>query len=64
MFLILALCTSFLTTSFYTTSISLLKSTGADTNLSTSNLSTLLFKLYKLVGIFFNNQYLIYNIRF
>ena len=64
MFLILALCTSFLMTSFYTTSISLLKSTGADTNLSTSNLSTLLFKLYKLVGIFFNDQYLIYNIRF
>ena len=39
-FLILALYTSFLTTSFFTTSLSLLKSTGTGTNLSTSNLST------------------------
>ena len=51
---ILALNTSFLTTSFFTTSLSLLKSTGTGKNLSTSNLSTLLFKLFKLVGTFFN----------
>ena len=36
-FFILALYTSFLTTSFFTLSLSLLKSTGAGTNLSTSN---------------------------
>ena len=42
--------TSFFTTSFFTTSLSLLKST----NLSTSNLFTLFFKLLKLVGRFFN----------
>ena len=54
-FFILALYTSFLTTSFFTTSLSLLKSTGTGTNLSTSNLSTLLFiKLLKLLGSFFN----------
>ena len=41
--LILALYTSFLTTSFFTTSLSLLESTGTGTNLSTSILSTLLF---------------------
>ena len=35
-FFILALYTSFLVTSFFTTSLSLLKSTGAGTNLSTS----------------------------
>ena len=39
-FLILASYISFLTTSFFTTSLSLLKSTGTGTNLSTSNLST------------------------
>ena len=39
-FLILALHASFLTTSFFTTSLSLLKSTGTGTNLSTSDLST------------------------
>ena len=44
----------FLTTSFFTTSISLLKSIGRGTNLSTSNLSTLLLKLLKLVGTFVN----------
>ena len=44
----------FLTISFFTASLSLLKSTGAGTNLSTSNLSTLLFKLLKLVGTFFS----------
>ena len=36
-FLILALHTSFLTTSFFTTSLSLLKSTGTGFNLSASN---------------------------
>ena len=40
-FFILALYTSFLTTSFFTTSLSLIKSTGTGTNLSTCNLSTL-----------------------
>ena len=49
----LALCTSFLIT-FFTTSLNLLKSTGAGINLSTSNLSALLFKLVKLVSIFLN----------
>ena len=43
-----------MTTSFFTTSVSLLKSTGAATNLSTSNLSTSLFKLLKPVGTFSN----------
>ena len=59
-FLILALYVSFLTTSFFTSSLNLLKSTGAGTNLSSSNLSTLLFKLLNLVGTFSNYQYLIY----
>ena len=41
--------------SFFTTSLSLLKLTGTGTNLSTTaNLSTLLLKLPKLVGVFFN----------
>ena len=38
----------FLTTSFFTTSLSLLKSTGTGANLSISNLSTSVFKLAKL----------------
>ena len=38
----------------FTTPLSLLKSAGTGTNLSTSNLSTLLFKLLKLLGTFFN----------
>ena len=46
-FLILAIYTSFSQYHFFITSISLLKSTGAGTNLSTSNLSALLFKLLK-----------------
>ena len=46
-FLILELYTSFSTTPFFTASLSLLKSTGTGTNLSTSNLSTLDFKLAK-----------------
>ena len=54
MFFILALYTSFLTTSFYTASLVLLESTGTGTNSLTSNLSTLLCKLFKLVGAFFN----------
>ena len=53
-FLILALYTSFLTTSCFTTSLSLLKSIETCTNLPTSNLSTLFFKLLKLVGSYFN----------
>ena len=44
----------FLTAPFFTTSFSLLKSTGTGTNLSTSNLSTLLFKFLKLLGTFLN----------
>ena len=44
----------FFSNMFFTTSPSLLKSTGTGTNLSTSNLFTLLFKLLKLVGTFFN----------
>ena len=53
-FLILAFYTSFLTTSFFTTSLNILKSTGTGTNLSTSSLSTLLFKMFRLVGRFFS----------
>ena len=53
-FFILALYTSVLTISFFSTSLNLLKSTGVSNNLSTSNLSTLLFKLLKLVGRFYN----------
>ena len=52
--LILALYTYFLATSLFTTSLSSLKSTGTVTNLSTSNLSTLLYKLLKSLDIFFN----------
>ena len=44
----------FLTTLFFTTSHTVLKSTGTGTNLSTSNLSSLPFKLLKLLDIFFN----------
>ena len=53
-FLTKSLYSVFLTTSVFTTSLSLLKSTETGTNLSTSNLSTLLFKLFKLVDTFFN----------
>ena len=41
--------TVFLTTSFFTTLLNLLKSAGIGTNLSISNLSTSVFKLEKLV---------------
>ena len=58
MFLTLALYTSFLITSFFTTSLSLLKSTGTGTNLSASNLSSLLLKWLKLVSTFFNLSFL------
>ena len=50
----LALYTSFLTTLFVITSLSSFKSTATCTNLSTSDLSTLLFKLLKLLDTFFN----------
>ena len=40
---------------FFATSLSFLKLTGAGTSLSTSNLSTLPLKLFKLVGIFLCN---------
>ena len=51
---------SFLTTLFFTTSLSLLKSTRKGFNLSTSNLSSLIFKLLKLLVTFFNLLSLIY----
>ena len=60
MLFILALYTSFLTTSFFTTSLSLLKSIGAGANLATSNLSTLLFILLIGLSTFFNLS--IYNL--
>ena len=42
----------------------LFKSTGTGTNLSTSNLSTLLFKLLKTLGKFFNVSISFIYIRF
>ena len=45
----------FLTTSFFTTLLSLLTSTGAASNFPVSHLSTLLFKLLKLFGTFFDS---------
>ena len=59
-FLILALYSVFLTTSFFTTLLSLLKSAATGANLSISILSTLLFKLFKLVGKLYN--LLIFNL--
>ena len=44
-FLILALYTPFLTISFFTTSLSLLKSTGIDANLSTSFFIYFIFQI-------------------
>ena len=44
----------FLTTSFFTTLLSLLKSIKIHSNFPISNLSNLLFKLLKLVGKFFS----------
>ena len=46
----------FSTTSYFTTSLNLLKSTETNINLSTSNLPSLLFKLLKLFGMFFNSS--------
>ena len=43
-------------TSVFTTSLCLIKSNGTGNNLSTSNLSILLFKLLELIGIFFNSS--------
>ena len=48
--MVLAFYTLFLTTAFFTTTLSLSKSTGTGTNLPTSNLSLLLLKLFKPVG--------------
>ena len=53
-FFILALYSFFLTTSFLSTLLTLLKSTGTGIDLSISNLSTLFFKLPKLFGKIFN----------
>ena len=53
-FLILVLYISFLIMSFFAATLSLLKSIGTGAYLSTSNLSTLLFKLLKSAGTFFN----------
>ena len=53
-FLIYSLYSVFLATLIFTTSLSLLKSRGTGPNLSSSNLSTLLFKLFKPVGTFCN----------
>ena len=44
-------CTVFLTTLFFTTSLSLLKSAGTGANLSMSNLLNSVFKLAKLVWL-------------
>ena len=49
-----------LTTLFFTTLLSLLKSTVTDANLSINSLSSLLFKLLKLVGKRFNLSTFIY----
>ena len=51
--MILVLYTYFLTTLFFTTSLSLFKSKGTGTNLLTSSLSDLLFKLFKPYGTIF-----------
>ena len=53
-FLILASYTSFSTTLFFNTSLSLRKSTETGTNLSTCSLSTLFLKLFKVLTLFFN----------
>ena len=52
-FLILALYTSFLTTSIFLHRLFYLKN-GTTYNLSTYNFSTSIFKLFKLVGTFFH----------
>ena len=52
--MILALYSVFLTTAFFTTLLSLLKTIGTGANLLISNPSILLFKLLKLVDKRFN----------
>ena len=52
----------FLTTSLPTTSLSFLESKGTALKLSISNLSTLIFKLFKLPGTFLIHQDLIYQL--
>ena len=60
--------TVFLTTSFFTSLLSLLESSGVVYNFPMFNLSTLLFKFHKLFGTFFNlsisNLSNLSNIRF
>ena len=58
-FLILALYTSFLTTSFFTALLRLLKSTGTGANLSISNLSDYFFNCLNHLVIFLIYQHLI-----
>ena len=53
-FFILALYSVFLTIPFFTTLLSLLKSTGVVSNFPISNLSSLLFKQLKPLGTYFN----------
>ena len=53
-FLILVSYPVFLRTSFFTTLLSLLESTGAVSNFGISDLSALLSKLLKPLGTFFN----------
>ena len=52
--MILVLYSVFLTNSFFTTLLSLLKSTGTGANFTISNLSTLLYKLLKIISKLFN----------
>ena len=44
-------CKVFLTVSFFTISLSLLKSTGTGANLSISNISTSVFELAKMIVV-------------
>ena len=60
LFLKFLIYSSFLTTLFFTTSLSSVNSTKTGTNLSISNLSTLLFKLFKPLDTVLIYQYLIY----
>ena len=52
-----------LVTSFFTTLLGLLKSTGTGANLSIVNLSTSLFKLLELVGTFLICANLLYLLK-
>ena len=54
LFLNFIIYTSFLTKLFFTTSLSSVKSTETGTNLSISNLCTLLFKVFKPLDKHFN----------